>query len=76
MKSNVNFFADDTALFSIVNDPVISANELNHDLKVINQGLISGRWNSTLIPISKRQNYYFPVRKLVQTIHLFYSMVL
>ena len=24
-------------LFSIVNDPIISANELNHDLKVINQ---------------------------------------
>ena len=24
-------------LFSIVNDPVVSANELNHDLKVINQ---------------------------------------
>jgi len=37
IKSNVNFFADDTMLFSIVNDPVISANELNHDLKVINQ---------------------------------------
>ena len=37
IKSNVNFFADDTMLFSIVNDPVISANELNQDLKVINQ---------------------------------------
>ena len=37
IKSNVNFFADETMLFSIVNDPVISANELNQDLKVINQ---------------------------------------
>ena len=37
IKSNVNIFADDTMLFSIVNDPVISANELNQDLKVINQ---------------------------------------
>ena len=37
IKSNVICFADDTMLFSIVNDPVISANELNHDLKVINQ---------------------------------------
>ena len=37
IKSNVNFLADDTMLFSIVNDPVISANELNQDLKVINQ---------------------------------------
>ena len=30
-------FADDTMLFSIVNNPAISANELNHDLKVISQ---------------------------------------
>ena len=37
IKSNVKFFADDTMLFSIVNDPVISANDLNHDLNVINQ---------------------------------------
>ena len=29
IKSNVNSLADDTMLFSIVNDPVISANELN-----------------------------------------------
>ena len=28
-------FADDTMLFSIVKHPVISANELSHDLKVI-----------------------------------------
>ena len=31
------FFADDVMLFSIVNDPLISANELNHDLNIINQ---------------------------------------
>ena len=37
IKSNVKFFADDTMLFSIVNDPILSASELNHDLNVINQ---------------------------------------
>ena len=36
IKSNVKFFADDTMLFSIVNDPILSASELNHDLNVIN----------------------------------------
>ena len=36
IKSNVNFFADDTMLFSI-NDPILSASELNLDLNVINQ---------------------------------------
>ena len=37
IKSNVNFFADDTMLFSIVKDPVISASDLNHDLDIIYQ---------------------------------------
>ena len=35
IKSNIKFFADDTMLFSIVNDPAISANNLNHDLDII-----------------------------------------
>ena len=37
IKSSIKFFADDTSLFSIVRDPLISAEELNHDLKVINK---------------------------------------
>ena len=37
IKSNIKFFADDTMLFSIVKDPVISANDLNHDLNIIRQ---------------------------------------
>ena len=37
IKSNVRFFADDTMLFSIVNDPSTSAADLNHDLDLISQ---------------------------------------
>ena len=37
IRSNVKFFADDTMLFSIVKDPVISANTLNDDLDIIYQ---------------------------------------
>ena len=37
LKSKVKFFADDTSLFSIVNDPNISASELNHDLDLISK---------------------------------------
>ena len=37
ITSNIIFFADDTMLFSIVKDPVISANDLNHDLDLIYQ---------------------------------------
>ena len=35
IKSNVKFFADDTMLFSLVKDPVTSANDLNHHLDMI-----------------------------------------
>ena len=33
--STVNFFADDTMLYSIVRDPKLTASQLNHDLDVI-----------------------------------------
>ena len=45
IKSNVNFFADDTMLFSVVNNLAISANELNHDLKVISQWAYQSKMN-------------------------------
>ena len=37
IKSSVKFFADDTSLFSVVKDPLLSAEELNHDLDIINR---------------------------------------
>ena len=37
IKSNIKCFADDTMLFSIVKDPVISGDDLNHDLDIIHQ---------------------------------------
>ena len=35
IKSNIKFFADDTMLFSVVKDPILSAGDLNHDLDII-----------------------------------------
>ena len=37
IKSKIKFFADDTMLFSLVKDPEIPANDLNHDLDAIRQ---------------------------------------
>ena len=37
IKSNIKFFADDTSLFSAVKSPVISVEDLNHDLALIHQ---------------------------------------
>ena len=37
IKSRIKLFSDDTMLFSVVYDPLVSAIELNHDLKLINR---------------------------------------
>ena len=52
-KSNINFFADDTMLFSIVNDPVISADNLNHDLNITQ--LWAHQWKMEFIPDPTKQ---------------------
>ena len=37
IKSNINFFTDDKIIFSVVKDPVISADDPNYDLEIIHQ---------------------------------------
>ena len=50
---NVNFVVDDTMLYSILNDPVTSANNLNYDLKVINQ--LAYQWKMEFNPDPNKQ---------------------
>ena len=52
-ESNINFFADDTMLFSIVKDPVISADNLNHDLNIIQ--LWAHQWKMEFNPDPTKQ---------------------
>ena len=66
MKSNINFFADDTSPFSVVHDPQTSAFELNHDL-----GLIS-----TLTQLNRLKRYYFYIKFLLLCTLRFILMVL
>ena len=37
LKCNVKLFADDTSLFTVVQDSDSAANDMNHDLKLIRQ---------------------------------------
>ena len=53
IKSNVKFFADDTSLFSIVQDPVVSARELQHDLNLINKW--AHQWKMSFNPDPNKQ---------------------
>ena len=53
IKSNVKFFPDDTMLFSLIKDPVTSANDLNHDLDMIYQW--AHQWKMEFNPAPTKQ---------------------
>ena len=76
IKSNVNFFADDTMLYSIVNDPVTPANDSNHALKVINQWAYQWKMEFHPDPNKQATELLFSCKKIFQIIHHFSSMVL
>ena len=45
LTTNVKLFADDTSLFSVVHDTQTSANDLNKDLKIINNCAFQWKMN-------------------------------
>ena len=53
LKSTVNFFADDTSLLSVVHDPRVSADELNHDLDLISNW--AHQWKMSFNPDPTKQ---------------------
>ena len=63
IKSNLKFFADDTMLFSIVKDPVISANNLNHDLGTIQQWAYQRKMEFNPDPTKQATEVLFSCKK-------------
>ena len=53
LKSQVKFYADDTSLFSIVKNPLVSAAELNHDLDLISKW--AHQWKMSFNPDPNKQ---------------------
>ena len=53
IRSNVKFFADDTMLYSIVDDPCKSAADLNHDLEIIEKWAY--QWKMAFNPDPNKQ---------------------
>ena len=53
ISSTVKLFADDTSLFSVVNVPNISANELNKDLELISEWAY--KWKISFNPDKNKQ---------------------
>ena len=54
MKCNAKLFADDTSLFKVVENPKTAANDMNHDLELISNGLMLGECHFILIRKTSR----------------------
>ena len=63
VKSQIRFFADDTMLFSIVDKPNISANDLNHDLEIIHQWAMQWKLEFNPDPSKQVNELLFSVKK-------------
>ena len=63
IKSQVKFFADDTSLFSIIRDPIVSANELNHDLDLISQWAHQWKMSFNPDPTKAAEEVLFSCKK-------------
>ena len=53
LKCSVKFFADDTSLFTVVQDPNAAANDMNHDLELISQW--AHDWKMSFNPDPQKQ---------------------
>ena len=53
-------FADDTLLFSTVYDPIMSADQLDKDLKKTQTGHANGKWSLIQTCPSKHKKLHFP----------------
>ena len=63
IKSNIKFFADDTMLYSIVKDAAISANNLNHDLDIIQQWAYQWKMEFNPDPTKQATEVLFSCKK-------------
>ena len=64
LKCNVKLFADDTSLFTVVQDSDSAANDMNHVLELIRQWHMNGGCRLILIHKNKIWNSYFQGKRL------------
>ena len=68
LSSNTKLFADDTSLFSVIHDSVITASELNSDLYGIKQWVFHWKMSFNTDPNKQAQEVIFS-RKLKKLCH-------
>ena len=63
LKCNVKLFADDTSLFTVVENPNTSANDMNHDLDLISQWAYTWRMSFNPDPQKQAVELKFSMKK-------------
>ena len=66
--SNIQFFADDTMLYSAINDPLSTANNLNHDLCIIQDWAYQWKMSFNPDPVKQATEVLFSCKKK-QVVH-------
>ena len=64
IKLQIKFFADDTSLYSVVKDPIISALELQHDLDIISEWANQWKMSFNPDPTKPAEEILFSQKKL------------
>ena len=59
LSSNAKLFADDTSLFSVIHDSVITTSELNSDLARIKQWVFQWKMSFNPNPNKQAQEVFF-----------------
>ena len=63
IKSQIKFFADDTSLYSVVYDPILSAEELNFDLEIISKWATQWKMSFNPDPTKPAEEILFSRKK-------------
>ena len=74
IKSSINFFADDTSLFSIVKT-LTSADELNHDLQLISRWVLQWKMSFNPDPTKSAEEIIFS-HKWTRQVHPHCSLII
>ena len=64
IESHVKFFADDTSLFSIIEDPMVSADKLQHDLNLISEWARQWKMSFNPDPTKQAEEILFSHKKI------------
>ena len=75
LKCNIKLFTDDTSLFTVVEDPIIAARNMNHDLALIGKWVQIWRMPFNPDPQKQAVELTFSRKRIELTTIIYFLMV-